>query len=106
MDWAVLAASLIGGIVSLYFFEGKEKQYGTNEPITIKTVALVVVGGTAMGYFLGGGVLQGLELKGTSAKMEAGASLIIAMVGMSAVAKIVKIDWRGIAESWLKRKES
>lgn len=108
MEWLgihpiVIVASLVGGIISLYFFDGREKPDGSHEPVGSTQKLVIVLGGTAMGVFCTAIVTEGLELKNASAKLEAGIGLILAAVGMSILAKVLKVDYQGIVESWLKK---
>lgn len=85
-------ASVIGGFISLNFFEKEKLADGTVVPMTHLEKWTSVVGGTAIGVFCAPSVvsLSGVDVK-IAGQVEVLAGILLAMFGMSIASQFVKI---------------
>lgn len=106
IELAVLVSSTIGGFVSLRFFEGKEREDGTIEPLSIKQKWSIVLAGGAIGTYGTSVIMELLKLQ-TGTRVDVGIGLLLGIFGMAFASAVVKalqgIDLRGAVESWIKR---
>lgn len=105
---SLLLPSALGGLIALYFFEGKTLPDGSIAPTTLMTKVLVVIGGTSLGHYCGPLAVEGFNLTDKSGRLEMGFAILIAALGMAIVANFMKAirttDWGSVLESWIKRR--
>lgn len=103
----VLPAAL-GGLIALYFFDGKTLPDGTIQPASPATKAAVVLGGTGLGLFCGPLAVEAFNLTDKSGRLEMGFAILIAALGMAIVANLLKairdVKWGDVLASWITRR--
>ena len=105
---AVLVSSVIGGFLSLRFFEGEQLADGSCRPLPTKQKWFIAASGAAMGVYLSGFAVEFFALTDKTGKIEVGLGLAIAVFGMSLASAIVRalkeLNLGGVIESWLTRR--
>lgn len=105
---ALLLPAALGGLIALYFFEGKQLPDGSFAPAGNSTKVVVVVCGTGLGLFCGPLVVEAFSLSDKSGRLEMGFAILVAALGMAIVSSVLKAirttDWGAVLESWIKRR--
>lgn len=104
----LLVPAFIGGLIALYFYDGKKLEDGTIEPPTTKGKIGVVGLGTALGLYIAPLVVDGFGLADSKGRLEIGFAVLIAALGMAVLAAVQRAlretSWGKAIESWITRR--